>query len=121
MVRCLHVRHRNTLTIGSLSRLDRDVRGVTAEAVARAVGIDVVEAEVLAEQKAVVVKRLQAEGRRMAMAAITLVQGDLRALVRARRLSRATMRNIRQSLLFAFIDNVLPWRPASCIPPSDSS
>ena len=109
----------------------------TAEAVARTLGIDEIIAEVLPEQKADVVKRLQAEGRRVAMAGdgindapalaqadvgvamgtgtdvamqsagVTLVKGDLGGLVRARRLSRATMANIRQNLAFAFGYNAL--------------
>jgi Cu+-exporting ATPase len=109
----------------------------TALAVARRLGIERVEAEVLPEQKGELVKRLQAEGRIVAMAGdgindapalalaqvgiamgtgtdiamesagVTLVKGDLRGIARARRLSRATMRNIRQNLFFAFVYNTL--------------
>jgi Cu+-exporting ATPase len=109
----------------------------TAEAIARKLGIEHVEAEVLPEQKSAIVKQLQAEGRRVAMAGdgvndalalaqalvgiamgtgtdvamqsagVTLVKGDLRGIVRARRLSQATMRNIRENLFFAFVYNAL--------------
>jgi len=107
----------------------------TAQAVARRLGIAEVEAEVLPDQKSAVVAKLQAEGRSVAMAGdgvkdapalaaaevgiamgtgtdvaiesagITLLKGDLTGIVRARRLSQATMRNIRQNLFFAFIYN----------------
>lgn len=109
----------------------------TAEAVAQKLQLDQIEAEVLPDQKAEVVKRLQAEGRIVAMAgdgindapalaqahvgiamgtgtdvaiesaSITLVKGDLRGIVRARNLSQATLHNIRQNLFFAFIYNAL--------------
>jgi len=108
----------------------------TAEAVARRLGIDEVEAEVLPDQKSAVVARFKREGRVVAMAGdgvndapalaaadvgiamgsgtdvaiesagVTLLKGDLTGIVRARRLSQATMSNIRQNLVFAFIYNV---------------
>jgi len=131
-------------TPGAISALHREGMRIvmltgdnrtTAEAVARKLGIDEVEAEVLPDHKSEVVQRLRKEGRVVAMAGdgvndapalaaadvgiamgtgtdvaiesagITLLKGDLTGIVRARRLSRATMRNIRQNLFFAFIYN----------------
>src|ERR1700722_15179759 len=109
----------------------------TAEAVAAKLGITDIEAEVLPEQKNAVVRRLRSEGRVAAMAGdgvndapalaeadvgvamgagtdvamqsagVTLVKGDLAGIAHARVLSRATMRNIRQNLVLAFVYNVL--------------
>jgi Cu+-exporting ATPase len=110
---------------------------VTADAVAARLGINDVVAEVLPNEKASAVKKFQDEGRFVAMAgdgindapalaqaqvgiamgtgadvamesaAVTLIKGDLQGIVRARHLSRATMRNIRQNLFFAFVFNAL--------------
>ncbi len=125
--------HRERIRIVMLTGDSR----TTAAAVGRKLGIDEVIAEVLPDQKAEVVKRLQQDGRVVAMAGdgindapalaqahvgiamgtgtdvamesagVTLVKGDLRGIVRARRLSRATMKNIKQNLFFAFIYNSL--------------
>jgi Cu+-exporting ATPase len=110
---------------------------VTAHAVARSLGIEDVIAEVMPQQKADAVRRLQEKGHIVAMAGdgindapalalahvgiamgtgtdvaiqsagVTLVKGDLRSIARARRLSQATMANIRQNLFFAFVYNAL--------------
>jgi len=109
----------------------------TAEAVARKLGIEKVEADVLPDQKNKVIQRLKDEGRIVAMAgdgindapalaqahvgiamgtgtdvamesaAVTLIKGDLRGIAKARKLSESVMRNIRQNLFFAFIYNIL--------------
>ncbi|HEX7723098.1 MAG TPA: heavy metal translocating P-type ATPase [Pyrinomonadaceae bacterium] len=123
--------HENRIRIVMLTGDSR----TTAQAVAKKLNIDEVVAEVLPNQKAEIVKRFQNEGRKVAMAGdgindapalaqaqvgiamgtgadvamqsagVTLVKGDLRGIVRAIRLSRATMRNIKQNLFFAFVYN----------------
>jgi len=125
--------HRDGLRIVMLTGDNRSA----AEAVARTLGIDEVQANVLPGEKADAVAKLQAQGRIVAMAGdgindapalaraqvgiamgsgtdvamesatITLVKGDLRGIVRARALSKATMRNIRQNLFFAFVYNAI--------------
>ena len=127
-IQALHDEHIRVVMLTGDSR-------TTAQAVARTLKIDEVIAEVLPDQKVDVVKRLQREGRVVAMAgdgindapalaqaqvgiamgtgtdvamesaAVTLVRGDLRGIVRARRLSRATMKNIKENLFFAFVYN----------------
>ena len=125
--------HREGLRIVMLTGDNR----TTAEAVARRLGLDDVRADVLPAQKRDVIQQLQREGHRVVMAGdgindapalaeaavgiamgtgtdvamesagVTLVKGDLRGIARARRLSRATMRNVRQNLFLAFIYNAL--------------
>jgi Cu+-exporting ATPase len=132
-VGAIDVLHKQGLKIVMITGDNR----TTGDAVARKVGIDRVEADVLPDRKAEVIRQLQDAGERVAMAGdgindapalaqadvgiamgtgtdvaiesagVTLVKGDLRGIVRARRLSRATMQNIRQNLFFAFIYNVL--------------
>ncbi len=129
----LHALHAEGLRVVMLTGDNR----TTALAVAKTLGIDEVVADVLPEQKIAAVRRLQQQGRVVAMAGdgvndapalaqadigiamgsgtdvaiesagVTLVKGDLNGIVRARRLSRATMRNIRQNLFFAFVYNAL--------------
>jgi Cu+-exporting ATPase len=125
--------HREGVRIVMLSGDDR----TAAERVARTLGLDAFEGNVLPDAKAEHVKRLQAEGRVVGMAGdgindapalaaadvgiamgtgtdvaiesagVTLVRGDLGGIVRARKLSRATVRNIRQNLFLAFVYNLL--------------
>jgi P-type Cu+ transporter len=125
--------HREGLRIVMLTGDNR----TTADAVARRLGIDDVRADILPAEKRAIVQELQRAGRRVAMAGdgindapalaeaavgiamgtgtdvamesagITLVKGDLRGIVRARRLSRATLRNVRQNLFLAFIYNAV--------------
>ena len=125
--------HREGLRVVMLTGDNR----TTAEAVARRLGLDDVRADVLPAQKQEVVRQLQRDGRSVAMAGdgvndapalaaadvgiamgtgadvamesagITLVKGDLRGIARARRLSRATMRNVRQNLFLAFVYNAV--------------
>jgi Cu+-exporting ATPase len=127
-IRALHAEGMRIVMVTGDSR-------TTAEAVARRLGIDQVEAEVVPSRKREIVEKLQKQGRVVAMAGdgvndapalaqahvgiamgtgtdvamesagITLVKGDLRGIVRARRLSRLTMRNIRENLFFAFVYN----------------
>ena len=132
-VEAIRLLHADGLRIVMLTGDNR----VTAEAVARRLGIDEVRAEVLPDQKRQVIQDLQRAGRTVAMAGdgvndapalaeaavgiamgtgtdvaiesagVTLVKGDLRGIVRARRLSRATVRNIRQNLFLAFVYNIV--------------
>jgi Cu+-exporting ATPase len=136
-IRMLHAEGLSVIMLTGDSR-------ATAEGVARQLGIDQVIAEVLPEQKSATIMRLQREGRRVAMAGdgindapalaqanvgiamgtgtdiametagVTLVKGDLRGIVRARRLSRATAAAIRQNLFLAFVYNALSVPLAAC-------